>query len=72
MPEPNVRVSTPPTDDPVVGHARVIYVIPIRQSEALAWSTPQEWPDPEEDAWIFEVEKAVKDRLPDLLDRATD
>jgi hypothetical protein len=60
-------------DDPVVCHARVSYTIPIRRSEVLAWSTPGLIPDdPEDDAWMFEVESAVADRLPDLLDRAAE
>jgi hypothetical protein len=58
--------------DPVVGHARVVYAIPIRQSEVMAWSKPGLLvpDDPEDDAWIFEVQEAVTDRLPDLLERA--
>lgn len=58
-------------EDPTIGYALVYYRIPVRQSDLRTWpvSTVSEH-DPEDDAWIYDVEQAVADRLPNLLDRA--
>lgn len=55
-------------EDPVIGHVNVTYAVPVTKNQALKWSTPSSDWDPEDDRWIFEVEEAVKDRLPDLLE----
>jgi hypothetical protein len=54
------------TSDPVVGHARVCYSIPVRRSELETWTTA----DPDDHRWAVETEKAIRNLLPDLLDRA--
>lgn len=57
-------------DDKTIGHARVSYLVPVKQSDYDKWvKSKPDGSDPDDDRWFFEIEEAVKDGLPDLLER---